>query len=176
MLSEGRETPSNASQPNRLAGEIHVFPVRVYYEDTDVAGVVYYANYLKFAERARTEMLRQIGFSHSEMMTRDALAFTVRRCEVEYIKPARFDELLEVHTSDIEVEAASLWLDQRVTRDGDDLALMRIRLACLGKSGRPARIPDPLRAALAHLCETMIENSPNEFIKPLVTAKVTTGE
>ena len=99
-----------------MMGGVHVYPVRVYYEDTDVGGVVYYANYLKFAERARTEMLRLIGFPHGEMMERDGCAFAVRRCEADYIRPARFDDYLEVYTDSIDIEAASLWLDQRVNR------------------------------------------------------------
>lgn len=137
-----------------MAGDIHVYPLRVYYEDTDVGGVVYYANYLKFAERARTEMLRLIGFPHAQMAERDGCAFAVRRCEADYIRPARIDDSLEVHTGCTGMEAASLWLDQRVKRDGDDLAVLRIRLACIGRNGRPARIPSGLRAALAALaCE-----------------------
>jgi acyl-CoA thioester hydrolase len=134
-----------------LAGSVHVYPVRVYYEDTDVGGVVYYANYLKFAERARTEMLRLIGFPHSEMMERDGCAFAVRRCEADYIQPARFDDSLEVHTDSIDMEAASLWLDQRVKRNGDDLAVLRVRLACVGQNGKPARLPARLRTALMAL-------------------------
>jgi len=134
-----------------MAGGVHVYPVRVYYEDTDVGGVVYYANYLKFAERARTEMLRLIGFPHGEMMERDGRAFAVRRCEADYIRPARFDDSLEVHTDSINMEAASLWLDQRVKRDGDDLAVLRVRLACIGQNGKPARLPARLRTALQTL-------------------------
>ncbi len=134
-----------------MAGSVHVYPVRVYFEDTDVGGVVYYANYLKFAERARTEMLRLIGFPHGEMMERDGRAFAVRRCEADYIQPARFDDSLEVHTDNIDMEAASLWLDQRVKRDGNDLAVLRVRLACIGQNGKPARLPARLRTALMAL-------------------------
>ena len=134
-----------------MVGSVHVYPVRVYYEDTDVGGVVYYANYLKFDERARTEMLRLIGFPHAEMMERDGRALAVRRCEADYIRPARFDDSLEVHTGSIDLEAASLWIDQRVKRDGDDLAVLRVRLACIGQDGRPARLPARLRTALMAL-------------------------
>ena len=134
-----------------MVGSVHVYPVRVYYEDTDVGGVVYYANYLKFAERARTEMLRLIGFPHAEMMERDGRALAVRRCEADYIRPARFDDSLEVHTGSIDLEAASLWIDQRVKRDGDDLVVLRVRLACIGQDGRPARLPARLRTALMAL-------------------------
>lgn len=148
------DASKGASQPASqgwIAGGVHVIPVRVYYEDTDISGAVYYANYLKFAERARTEMLRLIGFPHWRMMERDGHAFAVRRCEADYIRPARFDDFLEVHTGSIDLEAASLWLEQRVKRNGDDLAVMRVRLACIGKNGRPARLPEQLRMALKAL-------------------------
>ena len=134
-----------------MVGSVHVYPVRVYYEDTDVGRVVYYANYLKFAERARTEMLRLIGFPHAEMMERDGRALAVRRCEADYIRPARFDDSLEVHTGNIALGAASLWINQRVKRDGDDLVVLRVRLACIGQDGKPARLPARLRTALMAL-------------------------
>jgi acyl-CoA thioester hydrolase len=134
-----------------MADGVHVYPVRVYYEDTDVGGVVYYANYLKFAERARTEMLRVMGFPHGEMMQKENRAFTVRRCEADYIKPARFDDALEVHSNNIDMEAAGFWLDQRVKRDGEVLAVLRVRLACIGQNGRPARLPERLRGVLKAL-------------------------
>lgn len=140
----------------RMVAGVHVYPVRVYYEDTDVGGVVYYANYLKFAERARSEMLRVIGFPHGEMMARDGRAFAVRRCEADYIRPARFDDALEVHTDNIDMEAAGFWLDQRVKRDGDDIAVLRVRLACIGQNGKPARLPAALRAALLDLKKSAV--------------------
>jgi acyl-CoA thioester hydrolase len=130
---------------------MHVFQVRVYYEDTDNGGVVYYANYLKFAERARTEMLRAAGHEHGPLMDRDGIAFAVQRCEIEYLAPARLDDLLEVHTGNLEIGGASLWADQVVKRGGDALVRMRLRLACVSRSGRPARLPEQLRAALRPL-------------------------
>lgn len=138
----------------QIVDGVHIFPVRVYYEDTDVGGVVYYANYLKFAERARTEMLRTIGYSHSDMIEREGLAFAVRRCEADYIKPATFDDALEVHTGNIDIEAASLWMDQGIRRDGNELAHLRIRLVCLSREGRPARLPSGLKAALQPLIKS----------------------
>lgn len=142
--------PLDLAQPGqgRIVDGRHIFPVRVYYEDTDVGGVVYYANYLKFAERARTEMLRMIGFSHADMIAREGLSFAVRRCEADYMKPATFDDALEVHTGNIDMEAASLWMDQGIRRDGDELARLRVRLACLTDGGRPARLPNGLKKAL----------------------------
>ena len=128
--------------------DVHRWPIRVYYEDTDAAGIVYYANYLKFAERARTEMMRSAGSSHSEMIDTFDTAFAVSRCEVDYLKPARLDDLLSVETRVLEVGAAVVHLDQRVLRGGDLLARLKIRIACLNRKGRPQRLPDPVRAAL----------------------------
>lgn len=131
-----------------IRGNLHVFPVRVYYEDTDVGGVVYYANYLKFAERARSEMLRCLGCPLTDLQEREGRTIAVRRCEADYIRPALFDDSLEVRTGNVDMEAASLWLDQSVWRGDEELARMRIRLACLGPSGKPARLPDTLRRTL----------------------------
>ena len=128
--------------------DVHRWPVRVYYEDTDAAGIVYYANYLKFAERARTELMRHAGSSHSEMIETFDTAFAVSRCEVDYLKPARLDDLLTVETRVLDVGAAVVELDQRVQRDGDLLARLKIRIACLNRKGRPQRLPEPVRAAL----------------------------
>jgi len=128
--------------------DVHRWPVRVYYEDTDAAGIVYYANYLKFAERARTELMRHAGSSHSEMMETFDAAFAVARCEIDYLKPARLDDLLTVETRIIEIGAAVIRLDQRVLKEGELLASLNIRIACLNRKGRPQRLPEPVRAAL----------------------------
>jgi acyl-CoA thioester hydrolase len=123
----------------------HVYPVRVYYEDTDSGGIVYYANYLRYAERARTEMLRCIGYSHAKMMSEDGLVFAVRRCEVDYMKPAYLDDALEIRSGNVEIEAASLWVEQTIRRGGDVIARLHIRLACIGDAGKPKRLPHELR-------------------------------
>ncbi len=128
--------------------DVHRFAIRVYYEDTDAAGIVYYANYLKFAERARTEMMRDSGSSHGDMIERFDSAFAVSRCEVDYLKPARLDDLLTVETRVLEVGAAVVQLDQRVLRQDDLLARLTIRIACLNRKGRPQRLPEPVRVAL----------------------------
>lgn len=142
--------PSGAVDP--AAGE-HVFPVRVYYEDTDAAGIVYYVNYLKFAERARTEMLRLLGREQQRMMDADGVAFAVKSARVEYFRPARLDDALAVRTGLIEVAGASLKVRQRIFRGGELLADMQIRLAVMDKSGRPTRLPADIRAALAPSAE-----------------------
>lgn len=125
----------------------HVFPFRVYYEDTDAAGIVYYANYLKFAERARTEMLRARGFDHRQLDAKDGVVFAVRACSADYLLPARLDDALEVHTRVTHVGGATLDADQDITRDDAVLTRLKIRLACINRAGRPARIPAALLAA-----------------------------
>lgn len=126
----------------------HRFPLRVYYEDTDAAGIVYYANYLKFAERARTEFLRSIGSEHHAMKERHGVEFVVRSMEADYIRPARLDDELIVCSSLTAVGGASMTARQIVTRDEDDLVKMSVRLACINASGAPARMPETLRTAL----------------------------
>jgi acyl-CoA thioester hydrolase len=135
------------SEP-RQAPRRHRFPVRVYYEDTDAAGIVYYANYLKFAERARSELLREIGLAPAGLAQSHGLNFAVRGCAVEYLKPARLDDLLDVETRLTGLGGASLEAVQTVRRDGSALAEIRVRLACLDGGGRAARLPRALRAAL----------------------------
>lgn len=129
---------------NRQDGA-YVFPVRVYYEDTDAGGVVYYANYLKFAERARTEMLRGLGAESSNIMKSDGIVLAVHHCAADYLKPARLDDMLKVHTRITKVGGASLHLDQKITRDGEDLVSMKVRLVCMTMAGGSARLPKNLR-------------------------------
>lgn len=128
---------------------VHVFPVRVYYEDTDAAGVVYYANYLRFAERARTDLLRIFGIEQ----TRLPVVFVVRRCNVEYRKPAHLDDLLEIHSRVIGMRAASVDIEQWVRRDGEDLVRLEVQVASVDMTagGRPARMPPVVRESLKEL-------------------------
>lgn len=137
---------SNAGAIDVLAE--HVFPVRVYYEDTDAGGVVYHANYLRFAERARTELMRDFGVDHQRLRSDDGLIFAVRRCEAEYLLPAHLDDALEVRTRCIKSSAASFWLEQLVERAGQTLVEMKVRLVCLKPDGKPARIPKSLCSVL----------------------------
>jgi len=131
-----------------FADGVHVLPVRVYYEDTDAGGFVYYANYLKFAERARTELLRMSGARHRELMEELGLMLVVRHCEVDYLQPALLDDTLNVHTRIVEMRGASLRMEQVVRRDGVALARLWLRVACVTREGRPARIPDSVQTAL----------------------------
>ncbi len=122
----------------------HSLTLRVYYEDTDLAGLVYYANYLKFIERGRSEWVREIGLDQAEL--REAgLVFAVRRIEADYLKPARFDDLLQVGTEVIDRSGASLTMRQTVRRDGIALFEARVVLVALGPEGRPRRLPAELR-------------------------------
>ncbi len=131
-----------------LQDGVHVFPVRVYFEDTDAGGIVYYANYLCFAERARSEMLRHLGIESGRMVDDLSLAFTVERCSMDFVKPAKLDDLLTVETRLCGVGGASLVVDQRVLRDAKDLVRMELKLACMSLEGRPARLPADIRQRL----------------------------
>ncbi|MGE0726227.1 MAG: tol-pal system-associated acyl-CoA thioesterase [Alphaproteobacteria bacterium] len=132
----------------RIDDGTHVLALRVYYEDTDAAGIVYYANYLKFAERGRTEMMRLLGAEHRSMAEGEGLAWAVRRCAIDYLRPARLDDLLEVRTRLVDVGAARLDAEQVVRRAAVDLARLDLRLACIDRRGRPARLPAAMRSAL----------------------------
>lgn len=127
----------------------HRHAVRVYYEDTDLAGIVYYANYLRFIERARTEMLRAAGLDQTELKARHGIVFAVTRIEAEYRRPARFDDLLDVVTVPLRLSGARVTLRQEVWRGDDRLFSAQVTLAALTASGQPTRLPAPLRAALA---------------------------
>ena len=124
--------------------------LRVYYEDTDAGGIVYHARYLAFAERARTEALREAGVPHADLAAGHGLSFVVRRAEIVYLRPARLDDEIVVVTGPWAMGGASLDVQQRFEAAGQDVAALDIKLACVRQAdGRPARIPDRWRAALA---------------------------
>jgi len=127
----------------------HIHPIRVYFEDTDAGGMVYYANYLKFAERARTEMLRAAGFNHAQMVAQDGLMLVVRRCTAEYHRSARLDDELQVETRVSGLAGASILLDQVVRRGTETLVEIAVTIACVTKEGRATRLPERLREAVA---------------------------
>ncbi len=134
----------------RIEDGIHRLPLRVYWEDTDASGIVYHANYLRFAERARTDLLRLSGVSQRDMMT-TGVALAVRSCQVDYLRPARLDDELEVHSRLAELRGASVTALQSVRRQGDELVRLKVRIACIDAAGRPKRIPPAVRAALRPL-------------------------
>jgi acyl-CoA thioester hydrolase len=130
---------------------VFTWPIRVYYEDTDAGGVVYYANYLKFFERARTELLRSMGYEQDELKATARVLFVVRSVHVDYLSPARFNDLIQVSAKIAEAKKASLIFAQSITRDGDVLCKGTVRIACLdSETMRPKAIPEPLLEQLAN--------------------------
>tara|TARA_B100001750_G_C15443667_1_gene564977 strand:+ start:860 stop:1321 length:462 start_codon:yes stop_codon:yes gene_type:complete len=128
--------------------KMHFFPVRVYYEDTDSGGVVYYANYLKFAERARTEMMRLLAPRYQRLVEKSEMAFAVRHCEVDFLAPAKLDDNLEVKTELLKSTGVVIEASQTIRRDKQDLVSLKVRLACVNKKLQPTRMPQFLNTAL----------------------------
>lgn len=130
--------------------DVHRFPIRVYFEDTDAGGVAYHANYLRWAERARTESLRDIGLPHQLMMERHHSLLVVRRIEVAYLRPARLDDEVVVETRVLKAGAASVEVGQDVVAaDGGMVARMKVGLVCVSQDSlRPVALPEPWRSAL----------------------------
>jgi acyl-CoA thioester hydrolase len=139
------------SDPGTIGAGVHRIGFRVYYEDTDAAGIVYHAAYLEFAERARTEMLRCLGLDHASLRARFGLMFAVRRCVIDYRAPARLDDLLEVETRLARLGGASLELAQRVLCAGRLRAALELRLALLDPDLHVARVPRELAYAFDRL-------------------------
>jgi acyl-CoA thioester hydrolase len=137
--------PTNQLAQARMT---HHFPLRVYYEDTDLAGIVYYANYLKFIERARTEWVRGLGIDQTSLKAEQGIVFAVRRLEADYLRPAKFDDELAVATTLHHATGARIVLDQVVTRQAERLFAAQVTLVCLGEDGHPARLPPALRLRL----------------------------
>ncbi|WP_376876921.1 tol-pal system-associated acyl-CoA thioesterase [Albirhodobacter sp. R86504] len=128
---------------------MHQFALRVYYEDTDLAGIVYYANYLKFIERARSEWVRSLGVVQVSLKAESGIVFAVRRIEADYIKPAKFDDELTVETR-LEMETgARIVLEQNVLRSDELLFTAQVTLVCLNEAGAPARLPADIRRKIA---------------------------
>ena len=122
------------------------WPVRVYYEDTDAAGVVYYANYLKFFERARTEWLRSFGLNQDKLAQDEGLIFVVRRAVLDFVRPARLDDMLEVTVEPVKRARVYVDLSQEARRDTQVLARAEVRVACLSlRNFRPVEMPQSLR-------------------------------
>ncbi len=142
----------NGNPPAIVPEVPHRYDLRVYYEDTDAGGIVYHANYLRFAERARTEALRALGVPHAALVRDHHRMFVVRRVKLDYLRPARLDEQLSVLTDQRGLGAASLRLRQDIVGAEGVCAAAAIELACVRTdTGRPARIPPAWREALAGL-------------------------
>ena len=136
----------------RIEGGHHVLPVRVYHEDTDFTGLVYHADYLKFCERARSDFVRLTGISQTGLFggygDKEPSAFVVRHMEVDYLKPARMDDVLEVVTRVAELGRAAMTLLQEVMRDGELLCRVRVKIVLVSQSGKVQRLGALVRDGL----------------------------
>lgn len=121
------------------------FPVRIYYDDTDAGGVVYYANYLKFAERARTEYLRSLGFENSKIRQDFGIIIVVKSVEADYLSPARLDDFLTIQTRLLSVKNTSFIMEQKAIKNEVCIFNMTIVLVCVNEDGRPTKMPEPLK-------------------------------
>jgi acyl-CoA thioester hydrolase len=142
--------------PGVMDGKVHWFPLRIYYEETDAGHMVHHAAYLKFAERARTEMMRINGLDHMSLMKTDRLVFTVHSADIRYLRPAKLDDELVVRTQVAGMGGASLNMSQRVHRIDDGqlghaIAELDLWLAIVDEAGKPQRLPPRLKNALEQL-------------------------
>ncbi|SLN62479.1 Acyl-CoA thioester hydrolase YbgC [Pseudoruegeria aquimaris] len=128
--------------------QIHSYPVEVFYEDTDMAGVVYHANYLRFIERARSTMVRELGVDQGAMKEDEGLAFVVRRIEAEYLAAAKFGDQLEVRTCIEAVTGARIQFWQEILRAGEKIFTARLTVVLINEAGQPARLPANIRLLL----------------------------
>jgi acyl-CoA thioester hydrolase len=143
----------SANFGGELRGKTHVLPLRVYYEDTDAGGIVYHANYLRFAERGRTEMLRALGVYQNALKDETGLIFAVYKGDVHYMKPAKLDDVVEVETALTDMTGASFQIRQMIRRQLDDkkredLVQFNAQVVCINAEGRAARVPASLRKML----------------------------
>jgi len=127
----------------------HRLTLRVYYEDTDLAGIVYYANYLKYIERGRTEYVREAGIDQVRLKANEGIVFAVRRIEADYIAPAKFDDLLDVVTQVKSLTGARIIMRQVIERAGEVVFEALVTLVALSENGRPARLPAEIRQTLS---------------------------
>lgn len=135
--------------PPEIADGCHRHTIRVYVEDTDAGGIIYHANYLRYAERGRSEALRVLGCPHADMMRAHGRMFVVRRAELDYERPGQLDDQITVKTRVLAVRAARVVLAQTIVREAVTLVRIGLDLACVSVAeGRPARLPPAMRAAL----------------------------
>jgi len=124
------------------------FKIKVYYEDTDAGGVVYYANYLKFLERARSEALYTLGYTNSGLLKSHNLLLIVKSCNIEYKKPAKFEEILDIVSEVTSFTKTSFIMKQNILRDNEMISIADIHLVAVDKKGKPSKIPDELKKKL----------------------------
>jgi acyl-CoA thioester hydrolase len=140
------QTSTDPADSNVDLGRAFKWPIRVYYEDTDAGGVVYYANYLKFFERCRTEWLRSFGIDQAILARDQGLQFVVAQIEAKYLAPAQLDDELVIEARVIGMGRCSMMFEQIAQRAGLALAFARVRIACVDSQRRPARLPEVIRA------------------------------
>ena len=146
------ELPTPPAPPSgTFQGPLHLFPVRVYYEDTDVSGMVYHANYLRWFERARSDLLRLLGIEQGRALDEGLGNYTVAEVNIRFLVPARLDDAVTIATSALELGAASVRLRQRVLKGDDLLADGIVRVGFISPEGRPRRQPAAWRAAFESL-------------------------
>lgn len=157
-VTSTHSAPHDGSELSQRHPRLFTWPVRVYYEDTDAAGVVYYANYLRYLERARTEWLRALGFEQTDIAARHGVVFVVRSLQIEYLAPARFNDALNISVELVAPGASQITMQQRALREYDKLVEARVRLACVSLSSdrsahdftiKPVRIPADIRAKIS---------------------------
>jgi acyl-CoA thioester hydrolase len=133
----------------RFEGKVHILPLRIYYEDTDLSGIVYHANYLRFMERGRSEFFRCAGIARLAAVSgEEGWAWTLRKAAIEYLKPARVDDLVEVHTAAVALTGARMNADQRIFCGGQLLTQGSVEACIISQSGKPRRIPREMREKL----------------------------
>ncbi len=133
----------------RFQGKVHILPIRIYYEDTDLSGIVYHANYLRYMERGRSEFFRSVGIARlAQLGQPEPTAWTLRRVAIEYLKPARLDDLIEVHTRAMSLTGARLAAEQDIFCGGDRLTHAVVEACIITLAGKPRRIPHEMREKL----------------------------
>jgi acyl-CoA thioester hydrolase len=147
----------------RIEGNNHILPVRVYFEDTDFSGLVYHASYLRWCERGRSDFIRLLGIHHRELFSADngqeTCAFVVRHMEIDFLRPARIDDILEVVTACTDISGAVINLQQEVRRKSQTLVRVTVKIVLLSTKGKPQRLPASLRQAFSQ-CGSPDLNSP----------------
>ncbi|MCU0886490.1 MAG: tol-pal system-associated acyl-CoA thioesterase [Rubritepida sp.] len=156
-----RAEPGDLDRPRQDSDPVHEHRARVYFEDTDAGGIVYHANYLRFAERARTEALRAMGLPHSDMQRMHGCFLVVKRAALEYERPARLDDEVTIRTR-IRRASATLLLEQQVWRGEERLVVVEVTLVCVDQASlAPRRLPEPWLSALrAQIAAPVAEGGP----------------
>lgn len=141
---------TSANLAGRIEADTFIYPVRIFYEDTDAGGLVYHSLYLNYAERARTEFLRALGIQQSRLLAETGLAFAVRDCQIEFLRPGGLDDLIEVRSRVLDIAGAAIRMEQRIWRDDEPLVNLTVRVAAVRTAtGRPTRIPALVHQAMA---------------------------